>query len=769
MSTESASPHPLRLLHLEDNVLDAELIHGILRPRWPNCSITRVQTRDEFVTALDKGKFNLILSDFSLPGFNGLAALEIARRTRPEIPYIFLSGTIGEENAVEALRTGATDYIIKDRMGRLVPAVQRALDDAASDRRRRRVEARLQEHQELFTQLAEQSSEVYWFVGLNPERILFIGPAIERIWGRPPEHFYDDPRAWLGAIHPDDRERVNRAYDDCVAGRVLSYEEEYRVARPDGTLRWVLDSGTLIRNDDGVAVRISGIAKDITERKAHVQRLHEQAELLDKARDAIIVSDLEQRVLYWNRSAERIFGWSQPETMGRAGAEMFFADALRQIDTGRTPMANDEWHGEVHVQDKQHRRLTLDCSISLIRDGMGKPKSHLIICTDVSQRHELEQQLLRAQRLESIGMLAGGIAHDLNNVLAPVLMAVGLLQQGLMDPSLRHLLGVLETSALHGAGLLRQILAFARGADGERTDLQVGLVIRDVAQLLRETLPRSITLETEAPKNLALVRSNSTHLGQVLMNLGVNARDAMPEGGRLRIAAANTVVDEGMIRAHPGARTGPHVLLTVSDTGTGIPPHVLERIFDPFFTTKPAGKGTGLGLSTVIGIVRADGGFLDVSSRVGEGTEFRLYFPAVSETAAAETTVIGPAPAKAGGETILVIDDEESIRAIAEALLMAAGYRVLLAADGPAGVALFREKPSRISAVLTDIMLPGMQGAELVGELRSIDPDVRVVAMSGIVGETSGLKEEPGRLKFLQKPMTGLEVIRALQSVRPVA
>jgi signal transduction histidine kinase/ActR/RegA family two-component response regulator len=436
-------------------------------------------------------------------------------------------------------------------------------------------------------------------------------------------------------------------------------------------------------------------------------------------------------------------------------------------------MTNDEWHGEIHVLDKQRRRLTLDSSVTLIRDTEGRPKSHLIISTDITERRELEQQLLRSQRLESIGMLAGGIAHDLNNVLAPVLMSVNLLQSSVTDKSVRHLLGILETSALHGAGLLRQILAFARGAEGERSDLQLGLVVRDVTQLLRETLPRSIALQIDVPKDLALVRSNSTHLGQVLMNLGVNARDAMPTGGTLGITASNTMVTEVMIRAHPGAKSGPHVLLTVSDTGTGIPAKVLERIFDPFFTTKPAGKGTGLGLSTVIGIVRGDGGFLEVNSRVGEGTEFRLYFPAVTVAAPATagTDAAASLPAKGAGETILVIDDEESIRAMAEALLMAAGYRVIPAPDGPAGVAAFREHPASISAVLMDIMLPGMQGAELSRELRAVDPDVRIVAMSGIVGETSGLKEEPGRLKFLQKPMTGLEVIRALQSVQraPVA
>jgi PAS domain S-box-containing protein len=767
MSTDSASPVPLRLLHLEDSVADAELVHHALRTNWPDCHIERVQTRDEFVAALAREKFGLILSDFSMPGFNGLAALGLARQLRPETPYIFLSGTIGEENAVEALKMGATDYVIKDRMARLVPAVRRALDEVGQLSRRRRVEKKLVENQERFQQLADQSSEIFWFVGLNPERILFIGPAIERIWGQPAEKFYADPRAWTVAIHQQDQARVRQAYDDCVNGRSAHYEEEYRVLRPDGTTRWVLDSGTLIRDEAGVATRISRIAKDITERKAAEERLREQAELLDKARDAIIVTNLERSVVYWNHGAERLFGWTAGEAVGRAGAGNFAAEVLAQIESGGGRMTDDEWHGEVGAHDKTGRRLSLDSSVTLIRDAEGRPKSHLIISTDITGRKELENQLLRSQRLESIGMLAGGIAHDLNNVLAPVLMSVNLLQQTVAQAGAQRLLGVLETSALHGAGLIRQVLAFARGVEGERNDLQPHLVIRDVIQLLGETLPRSIAIETNVPGDLALVRSNSTHLGQVLMNLCVNARDAMPNGGVLTVSARNVVVEETLARQHPGARSGPHVLISVADTGTGIPPQILERIFDPFFTTKAVGKGTGLGLSTVIGIVKSDHGFVEVASEVGRGTEFRLYFPSVAASAKAPGATGGGRPKPGRGETILVIDDEESIRIMSEALLRASGYQVILAADGLAGVATYRIHRAEIKAVLTDIMMPGLQGAQLVAELRRLNPDVRVVAMSGVLGGTTGLREEPGRLKLLQKPMTGDDLVHSLQSVLP--
>ena len=631
----AVTPKSLSFLHIEDNLIDAELVRAALDTEWPGCHVSRIETRTELLAALDDGKVDLILCDFSMPHFDGLTALELTRDSG--IPFIFFSGTIGEDNAAQALQRGATDYVLKDRPGRLIPAVRRALVEVREHRRRRNAEAQVQE----------------------------------------------------------------------------------------------------------------------------------QADFLNKARDAIIVSDLKRRIVYWNQGAERVFGWTRAEAIGRTEANLFGPSALHEIDPMRRNATGEAWQGEISLADKAGKILTLDSRVTVIRGSGGEPKSHLIINTDITGQRRLEQQFLQAQRMDSIGILAGGIAHDLNNVLAPMLMAVGIVQKQTSDPEIRRLMALLETSALRGASLIRQILAFARGADGERTNLQLQLLIREVATLLAETLPRSISLESELSPQLSLVSADATQLSQVFMNLCVNARDAMPDGGTLTTRGTNVMVNSATARLHPDVKPGPYVLITIQDTGTGIPPEILNRIFDPFFTTKGPGKGTGLGLSAVLGIVKGHGGFLEVKSQLGKGTTFSLYFPATA--AKAEPVCLRDAPgfAPRHGETILIIDDEPTIREIMQALLTSAGFHVLLAKGGIPGVALFREHVSEIKAVMVDLMMPDMQGSEVIAMLQAIDPNVRVIAMSGILESGNQLKARDGRLEFLAKPMSGHDVLSALEKVLP--
>lgn len=764
--TDSISPFaPLRVLHLEDNLGDADLVHAALREEWPGCQVTRVDNREEFLAVVRSGQVDVILSDFSLPAYNGLRALEEARVYDSATPFIFLSGTIGEDYAVEALQRGATDYVIKDRPARLVPAIRRALDTVREYRRRRRAEERLREIQEMFHQLAEKSTDIFWFAQINPERMLYVSPAYESVWGTPAHAIYESPRAWTRAIHPEDRTRVESAYHACASGQIARFDEEYRIVRPDGSVRWVLDSGTPVHDAQGLVTRMSGIAKDVTERKVVEQHMREQADLLDKARDAIVVSDLDRRIVFWNKGAERILGWAALEAVGRRSDELFGPAALQEIANARAGFPSDEWVGEVKLHNKAGNPLVLDARVTVIRDAQGRPVSHLIISTDVTEQRKLEKQYLRAQRLESIGTLAGGIAHDLNNVLAPILMAISLLQRKALDPESQRLLTVLEHSAQHGAGLVQQILAFARGTEGQRTELRVGPAIKQVVGLLAQTLPRSISVQSDIAADVGAISGDPTQFSQVLMNLCVNARDAMPRGGRLVIRAHNATVTPAQVRVHPGAKPGPHVRVTVEDSGTGIPPEIIDRIFDPFFTTKVAGKGTGLGLATVLGIVRGHAGFLEVQSTVGEGTAFTLFFPASGDPVPSAVLTAPPAIPAGRGRTVLLIEDEESVRAVTRALLEANDFTMLVAEDGTTGIGLYRNHHAEIAAVLTDMMMPGVQGPEVIAELRQINPDVRIVAMSGVVGERAGIAELPGRLVFLQKPMTGDDLLRAVTSV----
>jgi len=508
----------LRVLHLEDSPRDAELIRFTLEDGDFECDLVVVENKNDFTKQLSEGQFDVVLSDYGLADYDGLSALELVRKTKPEVPFILVSGTLGEEEAVESLKTGATDYILKSRLTRLVPAVRRALEDA-----RKRAELK-----------------------------------------------------------------------------------------------------------------------------------------------------------------------------------------------------------------------------------------------------EAEARLLRAQRLESIGALASGIAHDLNNILAPIMMSAPMLRWGLKPEEMEKTVVSIETSAQRGADLVKQLLLFGRGVEGNRTVLQPKHLTRDIARMVRETFPKAITFESRTVADLWTLTGDATQIHQVLLNLCVNARDAMPAGGKLSLSAENIQLDAHYASMIAEARPGPHVLFRVTDTGEGIPPAIIEKIFDPFFTTKEQGKGTGLGLSTVLGIVKSHGGCLDVRSEVGKGTTFSVYFPATPNSSAplAETPA-AMAIGKGDGEMVLVVDDEPEILKITEQNLERHGYRAVLAHDGVDALVLFTQRRDEIHVVLTDLEMPLMDGVSLVRAIRKLDPNVQVIASSGI-GTAQGLEEKMAQLNdlgvqtLLTKPYGAETLLHAL-------
>lgn len=368
-----------------------------------------------------------------------------------------------------------------------------------------------------------------------------------------------------------------------------------------------------------------------------------------------------------------------------------------------------------------------------VRQADGQIQSLVGISRDITERKQLQAQSLRAQRLESLGTLAGGVAHDLNNILAPILMAAHLLKEQIADPQSLRLLGLVESNARRGSELVKQILTFARGSNSKQILIPPKHLIKEVVKIARETFPKNVVIRSQLQGDLWNVLGDPTHLHQVLLNLCVNARDAMPDGGSLTLKAENFQVDELFASTAPDAKPGPYILLQVTDTGCGIPREMLDKIFDPFFTTKPEGKGTGLGLSTVLGIVKGHQGFLSVHSRVREGTTFKIFLPASPaselEPVAEEQTL----PICGRGELVLLVDDEEPIRRMAQAILSRCGYEVAVAADGPAAVVYFAQHGDRVKLVVTDLMMPYMPGQAVIQALRQISPAVKIIASSGVL------------------------------------
>ncbi|WP_016951858.1 PAS domain S-box protein [Anabaena sp. PCC 7108] len=405
------------------------------------------------------------------------------------------------------------------------------------------------------------------------------------------------------------------------------------------------------------------IFEDISARKQVEQKLREQAALLNITTDAIIVINLNNKILLWNKSAEKLYGWKTEEVIDQNAREIWVDEPVaQQQEIYQTVLMSGAWQGELNKITKFDTEIIVESRWTLVHDEHNQAKSILIVDTDITQKKQLEQQFLRAQRMDSIGTLASGIAHDLNNVLSPILMSAYLLKTKYYDPQVQQIISIIENNANRGANLVNQVLSFARGIEGERTVIQVKYLISEIEQIVEQTFPKSITVHTEIQPNLLPVCGDITQLYQVLINLCLNARDAMPNGGSLTIVAGNLWIDETSAKVHLDAKVSYYIVIKVIDTGLGISSKILDRIFEPFFTTKEAGKGTGLGLSTVIGIIKGHEGFITVSSSLNKGTEFQVYLPAVytaeDQSLKAAEMLIGD------GELVILEAEKASIQEI---------------------------------------------------------------------------------------------------------
>jgi two-component system cell cycle sensor histidine kinase/response regulator CckA len=505
---------------------------------------------------------------------------------------------------------------------------------------------------------------------------------------------------------------------------------------------------------------------EISKRVQVEEQIRQQAALLDITTDAILVKDLDHKIRFWNKGAEHLYGWNAQEVIGNYANELLYRpETISQLQN--TQKGLDEsgyWQGELQQTTKEGKEITVASRWTLVRDQDGQPQSILTVNTDITEKKQLETQFLRAQRLESIGTLAGGIAHDLNNILTPILTAAQLLQLKLPETDERNqqMFKTIENNAKRGATLVKQVLQFARGVEGDRTIVQVSHLFSEIQQIVRETFPKSIEFSLNIKPDLWAVLGDATHLHQVFMNLAVNARDAMPNGGTLSIDTENMFIDEHYVRMNLDACVGSYIVITMADTGIGMTPEILDRIFEPFFTTKDLGHGTGLGLSTVRGIIKSHGGFINVSSKIGRGTQFKVFLPAVQATATLPLQEIEFL--NGNGELILVVDDEAKILETTKISLEIHNFRVLTASDGIEAISLYVQYKNEIAVVLVDMMMPSMDGATTIRTLQKMNSRVKIIAVSGMAASDK-LAASAGAQKFIAKPYTTKELLQTLNSI----
>jgi PAS domain S-box-containing protein len=655
--------------------------------------------------------------------------------------------------------------IVKDEQGRTIKTYGVNQDITE----RKRTEQALQERETKLKQIFDTVKDGIVLID-QTGKVLEANKSIETIVGFSPDEVLGRSFMELNVFESEDLATLSKLFSESVA-QVSATQPltRIRARHRDGHQIYVEANASLMKDVEGQFEGFLAAIRDITERKRAEEKIAEQARLLDVALDPIILQDTNDSLIYWNKAAERLYGWSFEEAK-LLNMQQFIAEEERpRYDRARKEfLEKGECEIELHQKAKNGRSIITHSRWTLVRNDDGTPRGRLIITRDLTEQRNLEAQLRRAQRLESLGTLAGGIAHDLNNMLAPILMSIQILNTKTSDPNLKKLIGSLENSTKRGSEIIKQVLTFARGIEQDFAPQQLRYVISEIESIIKETFPRNIQLRTGIAKDLSLVLGDATQLHQVLINLCVNARDAMPDGGRLTLAAEDMVMDESYARMMLGARPGRYVMLTIADTGTGIPKDIQDQVFEPFFTTKEKGKGTGLGLSTVYAIVKSHSGLIKLYSEVGKGTEFKIFLPAIQKEEkekprpAAESALI-----RAKGERVLVIDDELSVLQISKEILELQGYTVLTAADGAEATALFAgAQKGSISLVITDMNMPLMDGSSTIRALRRIDPALKIVVSSGLLTDVNSAGVAGLEIQgYLTKPYTSAQLLLMVQKV----
>jgi PAS domain S-box-containing protein len=767
----------LRVLHLEDEPQDAELILAVLEEGGLECDVTRVDTREGFTAALDGGRYDLILADFSLPAFDGLSALHIVLEKCPDVPFIFVSGALGEEVAIEAFKIGATDYVLKERLSRIVGSVRRALRERRSRADRKEAEIQLRRSEAFLADGQKISHTGSWAWYLASGKVVWSEEQF-RLLGFEPDAVEPGVDRFLSIVHPEDLVRVRGVLDDVVRTR-QAYSMDYRVVLPGGATRHLHSTGRPVVSDEtGEVDEFIGTSTDITERVEAEAALRARQEMLDLAQKAARVVAFE-----WHIGASAARNRWSPELALLHGLppddeSVTFLHWKERIHPEDWPLVSDAIaraasSGEVACE---YRVVHPDGSVHWLQargrtlpDDGGRPARIVGFMLDVTDRHEaeaelgrLEGRLRQAQRLESLGTLAGGIAHDFNNILGSILGYGERLRRNLpRDSRLRRDIDSILAAGERGRALVDRVLTFSRSGVGERIAVDVEAVVREALDLVAARLPASIALEFDLESGGATMEGDPTQVHQVLTNLATNAIQAMPSGGTLGVSLRPQRLDAVHVATIGTLAAGDYLVLQVRDTGVGIAPEAMDRIFDPFFTTKEVGVGTGLGLSLVHGIVVDLGGAIDVASAPGAGSTFTVYLPRAGAAAAPVDEAEGGLP-HGVGQRVLFVDDEEPLVRLGTETLEELGYLPVGFTSSSGALEAFRADPEGWDVMVTDERMPGLSGSALIREVRSIRRSLPILLVSGYARPEGPASPGASPDEVLRKPLSARDLARSL-------
>ncbi len=747
---------PLRALVIENTVADAELNLRELQQAGFKCRPHIVSTMEELLDHLRRFRYDIILAEYRLSGWTGMDALSVVRKTVSDIPFILITGMLGEEIAVECIKQGVTDYVLKGNLARLPVVLLRALEEKTlRDARIFMVDAlRQSESNSLF--LFSHNPLPMWVFDSKSFQFMQVNESAIDHYGYSQIEFL---QMSITDLHPTEEvPRLLQTLQVRTAGDKTGGHWHHR-----------LKNGSMIDVDIFLhAMEYAGqpsalvVAQDITERKRAEAERQKFFTLVENSRDFIAVADLKDNLEYVNPAGRALLGMGGPESVpGTHSKDYVVPEDLPLVRDTIFPaiFSSGYWKGELRFRHRQTgQTIPMDCVAFQVKDPQTEEICSIAtVSRDITERRSLEQQLRQAQKFEAIGQLAGGIAHDFNNVIGAILGWAELGEEA-AESNGEAYAGYFKKIRLQCdrvTGLVHQLLAFARRQILEPRNLSLNQSVQDVVNLLGGVIGKNIELNTCLAEDLAVVLVDPTQIEQVLMNLCINSRDAMPSGGRLSIETRNVEFSEEDCRQNAALEPGKFASLSVSDTGIGMTASVRERIFEPFFTTKGIGKGTGLGLATVYGIVKQHNGFIQVISEPGKGSTFRVFLPVSENATPSENQVsfIEGQPALGGNETILIAEDHEGVREMARATLESLGYRILLARDGEESLEVFSAHRNSIGLILMDVIMPRRSGPETYEAINAINSDVPVVFATGYSNETAALTEIVDRgMAVLQKP-----------------